>query len=280
MMSASGVAVRIGELRHEESGRILGVAFDHGGSGVPEGGADIRRICAQLAGSQAQALLLGPGLSLRMADLLAAPGAPRLVVSVDAPIFSALPGGSGPLEEHRRLLSVEAAAALGATAVKVLLPVGLRSVAGFGDSVQIVADVIEESHRLGIPVMVEPALWGPLAAEDDDLILHSVRMAIELGADLLKTPAPAGMDALEQLIRNSPVPVLMLGGSARSRSDLIRDVGRWIVAGAAGVFVGRNIWMVHDPTAMVAALAAVVHGANVDAALHLLETTEVTDSAV
>lgn len=279
-MSAGGVSVRLGQLRHKEGGRILGVAFDHGGTGVPEGGAGIRRICGELTASSAQALLLGPGLAARAGDLLAAPGAPRLVVSVDVPIFSPLPGSGESLEDHRRLVRVEAAVGLGATAVKVLLPVGRGSVSGFGDSVQLVAGVVEEAHRLGIPVMVEPALWGPLAVQEDELILHSNRMAIELGADLLKTPAPKGTDALAQLIETSPVPVVMLGGSARARPDLVRDVALWMGAGAAGVVVGRNVWMAQDPVLMVSALSVVVHGGSVEQALGILGEDRVARDAL
>jgi class I fructose-bisphosphate aldolase len=277
-MSASVVSVRLGQLRHKEGGGIVGVAFDHGGSGVPEGGAEIQRICEQVTASPAQALLLGPGLALRAGALLARPGAPRLVVSVDVPIFS--PGGGHVLEDHRRLVSVESAVGLGATAVKVLLPVGRVTAKELGDSVQIVSTVVEEAHRLGVPVMVEPALWGPLAKQEDELILHSNRMAIELGADLLKTVAPVAPEALAQLIDNSPVPVVILGGSARSRSDLVYDIARWIAAGATGVVVGRNVWMAKDPVLMVEALAAVVHGRSAEEAIRILEKAEVGGDAL
>lgn len=268
---SSGTSIRLGQLRHAPSGTILGVAFDHGGSGIPSGGADVEGVCRRLAASNADALLLGPGVASREGDLLAAAGAPRLIVSVDAPVFSALPGkGSHTLEAHCRLIRIEHAASLGATAVKVLLPIGRSSAAELRESMQIVAGVVDEAHVLGIPVMVEPALWGPLATQDDELILHSNRVAVELGADLLKTSAPASEEALGDLVRYAPVPVVILGGAARSRKELLGDVARWMAAGAAGVVVGRNVWMSRDPVHVVDALAKVVHGDDLEGALHVL----------
>jgi DhnA family fructose-bisphosphate aldolase class Ia len=163
------------------------------------------------------------------------------------------------LKDHVRVATPEYALHLGATAAKVLLPVGFASADQFARSLDLLRTLAMECHRIGLPLMVEPALWGEKASETDgDLIAHACRMGVEIGADILKIPAPSSA-SLAAIIRNSPVPVMVLGGSPRDAATFVHQLSDWIKSGAVGVVVGRNVWGRPNPGEAVNALAATVH---------------------
>jgi len=263
----NGIALRVSQLLNPATGRSVIVAFDHGGSGVPKGGADVGQIVEAVGGSGAEGLLVGPGVARIAAEKLAHPGAPRLLVSLDGPIFSPLPGEHGKLKGHIRVATPEYALHLGATAAKVLLPVGFADADQFARSVDMLRTIAMDCHRIGLPLMVEPALWGEKASEtDNELIAHACRMGVEIGGDILKIPAPPSAQVLAGIVRDSPVPVMVLGGSPRDAASFVNEVGGWMESGAVGVVVGRNVWSRPDPKRAVAALAATVHRGDAAAA--------------
>ncbi|WOF22987.1 hypothetical protein N8K70_16575 [Microbacterium betulae] len=269
----NGCAIRTMSLL-APSGRSVMVAFDHGGGGAPEGGEDVPGILDTLGASSAQGLLLGPGLSRAAGPRLIRPGAPALVTALDAPIFSDTPGGHGPLLAHRRALSPATALGQGATSGKVVLPIAVGDAAAHADSVAMIAALAEEAHAVGLPLMIEPALWGADARHDDAVIAHSARVAWELGADSVKIHAPHDHDVLAGIVAHAVGPVFVLGGSPASAEGFVRDVDAWIAAGATGVVVGRNVWARPDPAAAISALARVVHDRDPDGAREILTDAE------
>ena len=65
-----------------------------------------------------------------------------------------------------------------------------------------------------------------------------------------------------QVIAGCYVPVVVLGEAKRgNEASMLSDVAAAMQAGGAGVAIGRNIFQAHDPAAMTAAVARVVHGA-------------------
>lgn len=149
---------------------------------------------------------------------------------------------------------------LGATAAKILLPVGTEDVSVFRRGVELIRQAVLECDEIGLPLMVEPALWGPHADERDSaLIEHAARMSVELGADILKIPAPTDATTLARIVANSPVPVMVLGGAPRDAAGFTTDMQTWMQTGVAGVVIGRNVWSRPHPDKAVAALVAAVH---------------------
>jgi DhnA family fructose-bisphosphate aldolase class Ia len=162
------------------------------------------------------------------------------------------------------LAPAEDALAMGADAVKVFMIGGQSDLAGFADNVLRVAEVVRACDRWGIPVIVEPTLWGAAVEEgrkqDPQLIRHMVRIAFETGADVLKIPYP-GPETLRELALNMPCPILIMGGSKMaSPEDALTLVKEAIEAGARGIVFGQNVWQLPDPAVMIADLAAIVHG--------------------
>ena len=201
-----------------------------------------------------------------------------MVVALDAPVFSATPGRDGPIRAHRRTLDARTALCLGATCGKVLLPICQDTDEEFADSLQLVARCTEEAHSVGLPVMVEPTLWGAATPRDpgtrDELTAHVARVAIEVGADLLKIQAPANAETLRSIVRHSPVPVLALGGAPVGKRELLDQLQGWLDCGVSGVVVGRNVWSRPRPERAVAALTALVHLGDVQKALCCLEEAD------
>lgn len=272
----TGIEVRLSQLLNAESGRGVVVAFDHGGNGVVPGGEDPKAIVEVLGATSAEALLLGPGLARHAAPAVARPGGPRLIVALDHCVIDSLPGEVAAMTQHRQLISPVDALSLGATAAKMLLPVGLESSGAYADSAALVARNVQQCADLGLPLMVEPALWGPRVPEQSDqLIAHAARVSVELGAHLLKIPATADPDLLNDIVRWSPVPIFVLGGAPADPHSFAEELARWVRSGAAGVAVGRNVWSRPSPDRAVSALQAAVHRADTESCVSHLEQADV-----
>lgn len=267
-----GSSLRAAQLLNPRTSKGVIVAFDHGSNGLVPGGEDPKAMLSALAGSGADGVLLGPGLARHAAKALSFPGAPRMVVALDAPFFGAGPATTETLSGQRRVLSADAAVRLGATAGKVLLPIGIGDRSGYADSLALIAVAAEECQEVGLPLMVEPAFWGAHADMTDEMIAHSARVAVEFGASLLKIPAPKDPVVLRQIVSRSPVPVFVLGGDPADAEKLADDLISWMETGVAGVVVGRNVWNRPDPSAAVSGLAAAVHDSDRDKCTRLLST--------
>lgn len=271
----TGTNIRINQLRNATSTRSVVVAFDHGFNGVVPGGENSYDVVNKLARSAIDGILIGPGLMRQLAPLLDYPGAPRMIVAIDGGTFGVLPGIEHPLSQHRQVISAEEALRHGAVAAKMLLPLGLGSTELLANSTALIAGAAEECNRIGLPLMVEPAFWGSeITTVSDEMIQHATRMSIELGATILKLPAPASMEVLEQIVQSTPIPVFVLGGVPTTGGTIGRSIVDWMKVGATGVAIGRNIWGRKDMTLAVDALRSAVHDLDADRAEELFAAAD------
>jgi class I fructose-bisphosphate aldolase len=94
----------------------------------------------------------------------------------------------------------------------------------------------------------------------DTAIAHAARVAAELGADIIKIPAPADYDVLAQITESLPVPVVVAGGNkARETLLFLEHLEKVLQAGARGVAIGRNVFQHDQPDALLAAICNMVH---------------------
>jgi DhnA family fructose-bisphosphate aldolase class Ia len=186
-----------------------------------------------------------------------------MVVSLDTFIFGCFPGDERPHEEQRLLASVEEALRLGASAVKVLLVLGKEDAASYSSNLAYIGRVAERCHEWGMPLMVEPAPWGKQARHRQSaaaMVAAGVRIAVELGADLVKTTYPGDAEVFRSIVAACPVPVCILGGpKVESQEQLMEMIRKSVEAGGAGVVFGRNIWQANDPAAVIEAMKRVIH---------------------
>jgi DhnA family fructose-bisphosphate aldolase class Ia len=125
------------------------------------------------------------------------------------------------------------------------------------------ARLASECEQLGLPVMAEtiPGGWAKAVEWSTENVSRAARMAVELGADIVKTVCPGPPEEFAAVVDACPAPVVALGGPKMSSEDDVVALARGVVgAGAAGIAFGRNVWGSDDPTALVARLREAVHG--------------------
>lgn len=267
---ASGKAIRLGRLFQRESGRSVIVAIDHGIGGAPEGLAELLPNTAALLEGEPDGLILTAGALRRLAPVLAGRRGPGLLVAVDFAGGSTVPGSQNHGEQHRLLLGIEESLRLGADGVKALLIFGRENLEVHADNVAMITELARAADVWGVPLLVEPVLWGRAATDEqrrDPLVLRSIcRIAVELGADIVKAPFPADDSTFVEITRASPVPVVILGGPRMENADAVVETARRAVrAGGAGVAFGRNVFQDADPAGIIRRLRTVVHGEGIQA---------------
>ncbi len=155
----------------------------------------------------------------------------------------------------------EDAMAIGADAVVVLVFPGAPDEE---HSLLRLARLASECEQLGLPVMAEaiPGGWAKAVDWTTENVSHAARVAVELGADIVKTVCPGPPEEFAAVVEACPAPVVALGGPKLDSEDDVVALARGVVAaGAAGIAFGRNVWGSPDPAALVARLRAAVHGA-------------------
>ncbi|PSP91765.1 fructose-bisphosphate aldolase [Halobacteriales archaeon QH_8_68_33] len=88
---------------------------------------------------------------------------------------------------------------------------------------------------------------------------HAVRLAEELGADVVKTAYSGTADSFDSVVESTSLPVVIAGGSRGTDRETLEMVRGAMDAGADGVSMGRSIFQHEDPEAVTSAVSAVVH---------------------
>jgi class I fructose-bisphosphate aldolase len=186
------------------------------------------------------------------------------------------PGGSGPSVVHRPGSSVEEAMRLGADAVKTMLIMGGDSRIDQDQNMSFLAKTGEQCRHWELPMMIEPYLWGVNMPTDvrerAKVAADGARLAVELGADLLKIEYSGEPEIFREFVQACPVPVFMLGGPKRpTQREVLADVIFAAQVGVVGITMGRNIWQQPDPARMIRALRVATSTRDLDAAMAVLE---------
>jgi DhnA family fructose-bisphosphate aldolase class Ia len=219
-------------------------------SGPDAGIEDIGATLENVIAGGPDAVMVSYGTAVRFSRQLAGVG---LVLRMDGGGTVLGPTG-GP---GAQFYTVEDALRLGADALCVTAfpgtPVEEPTLA-------VLARVIREAHRWGMPVMAEMVpggFDGPPEAKTEQSVGVSARVAAELGADWVKVPY---VDGFARVVDGCFVPVVVLGGAKQpTASDTLCMLQAALDAGASGATIGRNIWKAPDPTRMAEILARMIH---------------------
>jgi DhnA family fructose-bisphosphate aldolase class Ia len=185
---------------------------------------------------------------------------------VDAGLVLRVDGGISELGEASSddlsdlLYGAEHAIAIGADAVITLAFPGSPQE---DRSLRRLARLCAECETLGIPVIAEviPGGWARTVEWSPDAIARGARIAVELGADVIKSVCPERVEEFSVVVESCPAPVVALGGPRMAVDDDVVDFARAVIqAGAAGIAFGRNVWGSSDPRGLVERLHEVVHG--------------------
>jgi fructose-bisphosphate aldolase/2-amino-3,7-dideoxy-D-threo-hept-6-ulosonate synthase len=164
----------------------------------------------------------------------------------------------GPDKNDKRLTgTVEEAVRVGADAVSFHINVGSDHEP---DQLAQLAAVTDDADRFGMPVLAMAYARGPGVDEHDPENLgHAVRLAEEVGADVVKTGYSGDAGSFEHVVESTRLPVVIAGGSRGTDRETIGMVRGAMDAGAAGVSMGRSIFQHEDPEAIARAVSGVVH---------------------
>ncbi len=244
----------------EPDGRTVIVALDHAlASGQVAPLDQPAQLLARILAKAPDGLILTYG----MQKLVPAEYSGQRWLTADYYATSVLPGGSGEIELQDQIWGVRGAKAVGATGFKALLVFGRQDSEIHLRNVRYLASLVTEANEAGLPVMIEPVLWGRQIAQAQQnhtqMVAHAARIAFELGADVVKVPIPDDIGSLESLARALPIPIVLMGGPATDPAKLFQMLREAMDAGAAGVALGRNIWQYPNPAAMVEALKELIH---------------------
>ncbi len=226
--------------------KVLIIPMDHGlVMGNLQGLERPAELLATLVECGVDGTLVSVGLARALGAQLADSGL-SITVPVDHQYWGPVPGRLDRIGSVASIVSCEQALAVGADTVKALFVWGLDDDVVKG-SIATAAGLARDAQANGVPLMLEPLWFGDQLTSDehDEIIVHASRIAVELGADILKIPA-VGPIALQQILAWG-VPTVFLGGAKQDDPRaLYAAIRSGLASGASGVVVGRNVWQRPD----------------------------------
>lgn len=129
-------------------------------------------------------------------------------------------------------------------------------------------------HTYGMPLMIEPLVMLPNEESggyqvdgNAEKITTLVRLASEMGADVIKADPTEDPKEFHRVVEAARVPVLVRGGGKADLKSVIDKSAVLMAQGAKGMVYGRNVYQHDSPKAVVDALMAMIHhGASGDEA--------------
>jgi class I fructose-bisphosphate aldolase len=119
------------------------------------------------------------------------------------------------------------------------------------DNVRDFSRFASAGKRLGIQALAEVLFYNNSGFKDPKKqaaeLKRGCRIAMELGADMLKIPMIRDHEAIAEIIEQTGLPVYILGGSDDHTVFLneIKSISRLPIS---GLMVGRNIWQGENMT--------------------------------
>jgi fructose-bisphosphate aldolase, class I len=253
----SGRITRLSRLFPGDSNAVI-VAMDHGQTFGPMPGLVDFTTAAECL-KEADGVLMAPQMIRFSGTLYQGRGSPAVIARLNWNTIHCEPWGYQ--EAHIvKAISVEAAVAAGAEIVLASLVLKTGSQEHDARNVQVFGSLVEESYRLGIPLIGEVFPSGDLRSRPDefhDYIKKTCRIICELGADAIKTFYTG--DRFAEVTGGVPIPVFALGAEKfESEIDALQLAYNAVSAGARGVVFGRNVVQAEAPPSFLRRLKEVV----------------------
>ena len=267
-----------------QNGGCLDIAIDHGVCNEPsflDGLEDMPGVVDTLVQAQPDAIQMNFG----QADLLQRrPGRskPALVMRLDM-------GNPYNATVHRVMWAllqnkndpVLPAVQMDASCVVVNLFMLPNEPDLFRQCVENISIVRADCDKYGMPLMIEPLVMRPHSEKggymvdgDTEKIVTLVRLAREMGADIIKADPTDDTSMFHRVVEAARCPVLVRGGGREDLKQVFARSRELLNQGAVGMVYGRNVYQHKNPGAVVRALMAMIHdGASADDAWSLYEQT-------
>ncbi|WP_367874741.1 class I fructose-bisphosphate aldolase [Luteolibacter sp. Populi] len=272
---------RLNRLFNAKSGRCFDVAVDHGFFNQPgflTGITSMPEVIRQLVEAGPDAIQLTVGQARHLQSL---PGRhkPSLVLRTDvANVY----GRELPSAAFSKIIGDCMLQAVRHDAACVC--VNLFQIPGAPEvHAQCVENILQlkpQADYYGMPMMIEPLVFRPNSEAGGYMvdgavegIVHLVRQAVELGADVIKADPTDDPSLYGAVIETAGgVPVLVRGGGRVSDREIMERTKILLEQGASGIVYGRNIIQHPNPAGITRALMAMLHdGVSVDAALAMTQ---------
>lgn len=252
-----------------QNGGCLDIAIDHGVCNEPsflDGLEDMPAVVDALVQAQPDAIQMNYG----QADLLQRrPGRskPALVMRVDM-------GNPYNATTHRVMWAllqnkndpVLPAVQMDAACVVVNLFMLPNEPDLFRLCVENISIVRADCDKYGMPLMIEPLVMRPhsdkggyMVDGDAEKIVTLVRLAREMGADIIKADPTADAAEFHRVVEAARCPVLVRGGGREDLRQVFARSRTLLDQGAVGMVYGRNVYQHQSPQAVVKALMAMIH---------------------
>ncbi len=271
---------RLNRLFNAKSGRCFDVAVDHGFFNQPgflQGIESMPRVIRTLVDAAPDAIQLTVGQARHLQEIRGK-AKPALVLRTDvANIYGR------ELPSTRISTVIEEAILQAVRNDAACVCVNLFQIPGAPEvHAQCIDNIVKlkvQADYYGMPMMVEPLVFRPnseaggyMVDGDETKIVHLVRQAVELGADVIKADPTDNVSIYSKVIEIAGgIPVLVRGGGRVSDREILERTTGLLAQGASGIVYGRNIIQHPSPAGITRALMAVVHdGASVEQALAMI----------
>lgn len=252
-----GKAIRLERIFNRQSGRTIIIPMDHGLTmGTIPGLENMSETVNKVAKGGANAVLEHGGMA--QAGHRGSSG----IKGPDIGLIVHLNGSTmlGPDPNHKVLVcTVTDALKMGADAVSVHINIGAVDEPEMLESMGFVAS---ECREWGMPLLAMMYPRGEKIKDENapEVVNVVARAGAELGADIVKTNYTGDVDSFREIVRGTPVPVIIAGGPKMDTvMDVLQTVYESVQAGGAGVAMGRNVWQADNPTGMVRCISKIVH---------------------
>lgn len=247
-----GKQIRIERIMNRNTGKSVIIPMDHGMTlGQIDGLLRMNETIAAVSDGGANAIILHKGMvkaghRRKGRDI-------GLIIHLSA-------GTSMNPDPNDKVLTctVEEAISLGADAVSIHINLGAAQESKMMESA---GSVVRDCNRWGIPLLAMVYPRGPgINPTDPRHVGHAVRVAEELGADMVKTNYTGDLESFIHIVKASSIPVFIAGGEKGDDFETLKTIrDATCLANCAGVCMGRNAFQRNDIAVFVNKVCRVVH---------------------
>lgn len=247
-----GKDIRLERIMDRNTGKAVIIPMDHGMTvGQIDGLLNMSDTISAVSDGGANAIILHKGLVKQ--------GHRRHGRDIGLIIHLSAGTNMNPDPNDKVLIcSVEEAISLGADGVSIHINLGAPQESKM---IECAGMVVRDCNRWGIPLlaMVYPRGSG-INPIDPIHVGHAVRVAEELGADLVKTNYTGDPVSFKKIVDASSIPVLVAGGEKAEDLETLQTISEAThVSGCGGVCMGRNAFQRNDTAIFVRKVCRVVH---------------------
>lgn len=240
--------------------KLIITPLDHGMTMGPISGIDhIRDTLTAISHSPVNAVVLHKGIISSCADLLCQNKNLSIIMHLNASIVF-----SPNSDKKVMVSSVEEAVMMGADAVSIHINLGneydYQMIKDFGA-------VSGECQKWGMPLLAMIYARGNGINEFDcELNMIGARVAMEMGADIVKINYINDKEKFEKLVNSVSIPVIVAGNCYESNEqNFFGRINDAVKSGAAGIAVGRNVFQRENIGKFVSAIDMLINkGKSID----------------